>query len=159
MVIALPFLTVELAYEIRSRGRRLVPEVCGALAIEASAAAILVAGGEPDRLAIAAWMILAARTTAAVTHVRVQIARLHQRGSVGSVGTSDTAQAIGVLMAAVAVLIDRAVVGGLVMVIVIGLAHGVLARGRIAPAKRIGILQMVFGFAVVAGTAIGVRVH
>ena len=52
--VAAPLFAVELWFDVRSRGRRLVPELCGAIGITAAAAAIVIAGGEPARLAVAA---------------------------------------------------------------------------------------------------------
>lgn len=47
-VAAAPLVAVELAYDIRSRRRRMVPELTGAVAIAAVAAAVVIAGdGDP----------------------------------------------------------------------------------------------------------------
>jgi len=52
-VVALPLFAVELWFDARSRSRRLVPELCGAVGISAAAAAIALAGGEGYALAFA----------------------------------------------------------------------------------------------------------
>lgn len=44
VLVAGPLVAIELSFEIRSRGRRLVPEVCGAVGIAAVAASIVLAG-------------------------------------------------------------------------------------------------------------------
>ena len=64
--VALPLFVVELWYDARSRSRRLVPELCGAVGIAAVVAAIALAGGEGTALAIALWIVLAARAIASV---------------------------------------------------------------------------------------------
>ena len=83
VAVALPLFGVELWFDVRSRGRRLVPELCGAIGMGAVAAAIVVAGDGSIRLAVAAWMILAARSIGAIAFIRTQIARLH-RGEVST---------------------------------------------------------------------------
>lgn len=154
VLVAVPLVAVELVFEARSRGRRLAPELCGAIGIEASVAAIVVAGGESDRLAVAAWLVLIARSLAAVVHVRVQIFRL-RRGS-GSRRLSDVFQLVGVAVAAVAVAVEPAVVGGLIVMALIAAAHLAMVRQPPLPAKEIGMQQMFMGFVLVATTAIGV---
>ena len=44
--VAAPLFAVELWFDVRSRGRRLVPELCGAIGITAAAAAIVIAGDD-----------------------------------------------------------------------------------------------------------------
>ena len=74
-LVAAPLFAIELSFDARSRGRRLVPELCGAVGITASAAAIVLAGGGTTSTAIAAWILLAARAIASVTFARVQVTR------------------------------------------------------------------------------------
>ncbi|MGD9795871.1 MAG: YwiC-like family protein [Acidimicrobiia bacterium] len=154
VLIAGPLVAVELAFEARSRGRRLIPELCGAVGIEASVAAIVVAGDGSTRLALAAWLILVARSIAAVVHVRVQIARL--RHGTGDQRLSDALQPVGVLIAVVAVAVETSVIGGLIVMIVIAAAHVAMVRQPPLPPKEIGLQQMLMGFVLVATTAIGV---
>ena len=110
VIVAIPFVAVELWFEVRSRGRRLVPELCGAVGIAAAAASIALAGGESGRLAAGLWLVLAARVVGAVPFVRVQIFRL-RRGQ-ASVWHSDVAQ-VGALAPAVsAVIADGRLLAG-----------------------------------------------
>ncbi|MYL03022.1 MAG: hypothetical protein F4011_02430, partial [Acidimicrobiaceae bacterium] len=66
--VAAPLVAVELAYDIRSRRRRLVPELTGAVAIAAVAAVVVIAGDGDPRLAAGLWLILAARVTTSIPH-------------------------------------------------------------------------------------------
>ena len=50
VAVALPLFAVELWFDVRSRGRRLVPELCGAVGMGAVAAAIVIAGDGSVRL-------------------------------------------------------------------------------------------------------------
>ncbi len=54
LAVALPLFAIELWFDARSRGRRLTPELCGAIGISAVAAAIVLAGGEGHVLAFGA---------------------------------------------------------------------------------------------------------
>ncbi len=154
--IALPLFAIELWYDIRSRGRRLVPELCGAVGMGAVAAAIVVAGDGSARLAAATWLVLAARSIGAIPFIRTQIGRLH-RGTV-STRSSDLFQLLALAVAAIAAVIDPDVIVGSIAVAVIVVLHLVwVRRSPVPPAKVLGLRQMALGFALVAATAIGVH--
>lgn len=152
---AAPLVAVQLAFDARSRGRRLLPELCGAAGIAAATASIVVAGGGSGRLAAALWLVLAGRAVAAIPAVRCQIMRL-RRGASRPL-PSDLAQVGGVLLAAVAVALDRRALAGAVAMAALAIVHGIAVRRPAPPAKVIGLRQMALGFALVAITAIGVH--
>ncbi|MEZ5140016.1 MAG: YwiC-like family protein [Acidimicrobiales bacterium] len=56
------------SYEVRSRDRRLVPELAGAVAVVAVAPMAALAGGASTSLAIGLWLVLAARSTSSIPH-------------------------------------------------------------------------------------------
>jgi hypothetical protein len=144
VAVALPLFGVEIWFDARSRGRRLVPELCGAIGMGAVAAA--------------AWLVLAARSVAAIPFIRTQIGRL-RRGEV-STRSSDLFQLLAVLVATVAVLVEPDVlVGSIAVVVTVGLHLGWVRHSPVPPAKVLGLRQMALGFAVVAATAIGVNVR
>jgi hypothetical protein len=152
--IALPLFVVELWFDARSRSRRLTPELCGAVGICAAAASIALAGGEGYALAFALWLVLAARAAASVPFARVQVQRLH--GTPPSPRMSDIAQIAGVVVAAIAVGVDDAVLAGSVAVVAVALVQFLWSRGPARPAIAVGMSQLGFGLAVVVATAIGV---
>ncbi len=155
VALAAPLIAVEFWYDVRSRSRRLVPELCGAAGVSATAAAIIVAGGGSVTLAAAAWLVLSGRVLASVPFVRTQIQRL-RHGDV-SRRVADRLQVVGVAVAAVAVAVDRSVVLGAMAVALLAVVQAVwMRRTPVPPATTIGIGQMVIGFAVVAATAVGV---
>ena len=108
-LLAAPLLAVELWFDMRSRGRRLVPELAGAVGIGAVAAAIVLADGGDARLAAGLWMVVAPRVVASVPFVRLQLARAKQRPRL--LGSSDAAQAAGGLLAVPAVAVDIRLLG------------------------------------------------
>ncbi len=154
VLVAAPLFAIELSFDIRSRGRRLIPELCGSVGISAVVASIALAAHRPAGLAIGLWLVLAARALGAIPFVRVQIFRL-RRGE-GPVWQSDLAQAVALVVVLVAVVIDRRVLAGAVGVVVLALMQSVWVRQPPIPAKRVGMRQMGMGFALVAMTAAGV---
>ena len=153
-VTAVPLVAVELAYDIRSRRRRLVPELTGAVAIAAVAAAVVIAGDGDPRLAVGLWLIGAARATASIPHVRTQIARLHDR--VRQPHLTSVTDLASVALAAAAVVLDDRIIVGAAALLAIVVVQQVRRRRPVAPVKIIGLSQMLLGFALVVTTAIGV---
>jgi hypothetical protein len=152
-LVASPLFVIELSYDARSRGRRLVPELCGAVGISASAAAIVLAGGGATSVAIAAWIVLGARAIASVTFARVQVTRGRSHPTPRL--ASDVAQVAGVVCALVACVVDGDAALGAACVVAVAITQFAWSRGPARPAKLVGVWQMVFGIVVVAGTAIG----
>jgi len=156
---AAPFVAVELWFGVRSRGRRLVPELCGAIGTGSLAAAVAVAGGAPTRVAVVLWLLLAARSLAAIPYVRTQVQRLHRRGgATPRPFGSDMAQAAGVVVAAVAVVVEPAAAPGAAAVAAAAVLRLVAVRRPPVPAVRLGALESAFGVAVVVATAVGLHV-
>ena len=154
VAVAAPLVGTELWFDTRSRSRRLIPELAGTYGIGSVVTMILLGAGQAPAEALAAWLVLAARSTTAIPHVRAQIARLHQRPSSSSALVLADVAALAV--AATAVAIDPPVAAGAVAV------AGVVALQRMtavtpAPAKVIGIRQTVLGIAVVTATAVGIH--
>jgi YwiC-like protein len=153
-IAALPLLAVEGWFDVRSRGRRLVPELAGAIGVCSVAAMVVLAGGGDGRLAAGVWLVLAARAATSIPHVRAQIARLHRRASQARAATAGDLAAVA--LAAVAVALDHSLAAGAAAVLVI-IALQRLAGSRPVPRPVVlGMRQMAMGCAVVIVTAIGV---
>ena len=154
LVVAGPLVAIQLSFDVRSRGRRLLPELCGAIGIAAVAAAIVLVAGRSNGLAAGVWLVLAARAVGAIPFVRVQILRL-RRGR-GPVWQSDLAQVASVVAATAAVVAERRLLLGLVGVVMLATTQSVWVRRPPIPAKQVGLRQMAMGLALVAVTAVGV---
>jgi hypothetical protein len=154
IAVAAPLVGVELWFDMRSHGRRLIPELCGAVGIAAVAASVALAGGASARLAVALWLVLVARSIVAIPFVRVQIARLHH--GFARVSVSDRAQLVGAAVAVTAVVVDPAVAAGALAVAALLVAQVIWVRRPPVPAKVLGLRQLVLGLAIVAITAAGV---
>lgn len=153
---AAPLVGVSFWYDVRSRSRRLTPELCGAVGMAAVTASIVLAGGGDATLGVALAMILAGRSVGAIVFVRVQIARLRRPGS--SVGRSDLAQFVAAAVGAAAVAVDIHALAGAAAIVGFGCIHAVQSRRPLRPIKAVGVQQMVFGLVLVAVTATGALV-
>lgn len=153
-LVAMPLLALEGWFDVRSRGRRLVPELAGALGVCSVASMIVLADGGDPRLAVGAWLVLAARVATSIPHVRAQIARLHRRPSQERAAVFGDVAALG--LGLVAVGLDRGLwAGGLAVLVVIALQRAATSRPVPRPVT-LGLRQMAVGFAVVLATAAGV---
>jgi hypothetical protein len=154
LAVAAPLVAVELWFDMRSRGRRLVPELAGSVGIASVAAAVVLAHGGGARLAVGLWMVGAARAVASLPFVRLQLARA--KGRPHRVVRSDAAQVVALGLGAVAVVLDHRLAAGLGVLAVVAAVQVLGARRPPPPAVVLGVCQTVLGLAVVAVTAAGV---
>lgn len=153
-LLALPLVLVEGWFEVRSRGRRLVPQLCGSVGVCAVAPMIVLADGGGGRLAAGAWLILSSRVVTSIPWVRSQIARLHGRpSSATAVRAGDGSALLGAL---VAVAIEPSLLIGAVAIAAVVVVQRVSGRRPVPRPAVIGIRQMAMGFAVVLAAATGV---
>jgi hypothetical protein len=153
-VVAAPLVGLELWFDMRSRSRRLVPELAGAVGISSVVAMIVLAGAGDARLAGALWLILVARCVTSIPFVRDQIARLHRRPRRSPTLVVADLAALGT--AAVSVALDLALTAGAVALAGIVTYQRFSARRPLPRAVVLGLRQMALGFALVAVTAAGV---
>lgn len=154
VAIAAPLVGVEFWFDVRSRGRRLVPELCGSVGISSVVAVIVLAGGHSASLAVGAWLILSARAVGTIPFVRVQIGRL--RGVSANTKSSDAAQAAAIAIGVVAVVMEHQMMTGLIGLLTVAILQLVWVRKQPLAAKVLGLRQMAIGIALVAVTAVGV---
>jgi hypothetical protein len=155
LVVALPLIVLELWYDMRSKSRRLIPELAGSVGIGAVAAAIALAGRAPDRVAWGLWFVVAVRSLAAIPYVRTQISRAKSRNHPR--WFSDFAQVVaGVAVIAVAA-VDLVPVASAAIICIIAAAN--IVAVRIAPRRAvlIGIEQTLHGVAVIGTTALAIQ--
>lgn len=155
LAIAAPLIGLELWYDMRSRSRRLIPELAGTIGIGSVAAAVALAGGAEGLVAAGLWCVVGARSVAAIPHVRCQIFRMHSRPS--AIWQSDVAQVAAVAIALVGWFVDAVPFAAVVALTVLALFN-VVALRRAVPTRAvvIGVQQMVFGLVVIAVTATAV---
>ncbi len=153
-IIAAPLIIVESWFDVRSRGRRLAPELAGAAGVCSVAAMIVLAGGGSGRLAAGVWAVLVARLVTSIPHVRAQINRLHGRPAQELGGV--VADGLALVAAAVAVALDRELAAGAVAIVAVVTIQRITARGPVPRPVVLGIRQMAMGVGVVVATALGV---
>lgn len=154
VLIAAPLIGVELWFDMRSRSRRLVPELAGAVAISGVAAMIVTADGQGASLAAGLWLILAARALTSLPFVRAQIARLRGRSTAPSLLLG--ADLAAVVVATAAVGLERSLAWGAVAVVGVVGVQRVTGRGSPRPPAVLGASQMLLGLGVAVATAAGV---
>ncbi|MBX7160784.1 MAG: YwiC-like family protein [Acidimicrobiia bacterium] len=152
--ISAVLVSVELGFDVRSRSRRLVPELAGAMGVNGVAAMIVLANGGDARVAAASWLVLNARALTSIPFVREQVTRLHGRPTRPGLTIATDAVAIAVAGSAVAVL-PGALAGAVTIAAVVAYQR----ISAIKPPRRaamIGAAQIVVGLTVVLVTALGI---
>ena len=147
LAVAAPLVAIELWYDMRSRSRRLLPELAGTVGMGSVAAAIALADRAPVALAIGLWVVVAARGAAAVPYARTQIFRLHRRPH--RLWHSDLAQILAAAAVVVGYVADAVPLAATIAVLVVAAFNLVAVRAAPRPAKFVGFQQMFFGIAVV----------
>ncbi len=155
LLLALPLAGVQLGYELRNRGRDLLPETAGALALGAAVIALALLAGWTLAAALVLWALLAVRSSTSILYVRARL-RL-EKGKPAHIPPTLAAHGGGLL--ALGLLVGARLAPGL------ALAGGVLLAGRAAyglsrwrrpaPAKVIGIQEMFYGIAYAVLCALG----
>jgi hypothetical protein len=155
LLVAAPLVAVELWFDMRSRSRRLLPELAGTVGIGSVAAAIALADGAAGSLALGLWVVVAARAVAAIPYARTQVFRT--RGRPHDVRHSDLAQVVAALVVTAAASADVVPLAAALAIVAVAAFNIRAVRVAPRPAKVIGLQQMFFGFAVVIITAIAVQ--
>lgn len=154
LLAAAPLVVIELWFDMRSRSRRLLPELAGTVGISSVAAAIALADGAETSLALGLWVIVAARGTAAIPYARTQVFRT--RGRPHQLWHSDLAQVLAGVAATVTWLAGAIPIPAALAIVAVAVFNIGAVRAAPPPAKIIGLQQMFFGIAVVLVTAIAV---
>jgi hypothetical protein len=145
LAAAAPLGLLQLAYDARLRGRQLVPELAGGVALGATAAAVAIAGGWNAAAAFALWLLLAARTVGSVTYVRARL-----RAARGLAPGRAAAWACHVAaLALVAALAARGLAPWLALAAFVALLArallGLREGARALPPRAIGFQEMGYG--------------
>jgi hypothetical protein len=153
-LLAGPLLAVALWHDRQGRSRDLLPELAGPFAIASVAPMGALAAGAACPLAIGLWLVLAARISSSIPHVRDQIDRLHGRPATPVPGV--VGDVVALLLGAGAVALHPPLIGGAAAVIGLIIIQRLTLARPPRPARVLGIRQMVLGLGLVAATALGV---
>lgn len=151
IITASPLILLELWFDMRSRSRRLLPELAGTIGIGSVGAAIALVGTGDAWLAAGVWCIVSARAVAAIPFVRAQLQR--GRGNAVVRWHSDVAQLAAVGMVAPALALGVVPLLPAALIALIAVMNLASLRRAVRPAVVIGVQQMIVGLAVVATAA------
>jgi hypothetical protein len=152
LLIALPMFAAALIYDVRSRSRRLTPEILGTIGIGSVVASMVLAVGGSASLAYGLWVIVSARAVAAVPLVRFQVRRA--KGQSARVAGSDVAQGTAALIAVLGVAFTDVPAAAAVAIGGLALFGIVSARMAVPRVAVIGAQQVVLGLTVVLITGL-----
>jgi hypothetical protein len=157
LAAAAPLALVALAFDALGRNREALPEIAGAVALGASAAAVALAGAAPPAVAWMAWSLLALRAVTSILYVRARIRLDRDR----SAGPGFVLLGHAVALAAVAWLahLDRAPwLAGCAFVFLLARAAWGLSplRRRVRP-QTLGFQELGFGLLTLVLVAAGFR--
>jgi hypothetical protein len=152
LLLAAPLALVQLERDARNKGRDLSAELCGALAFDALAGSIALAGGASLETALGLWAALALRTAPSILYVRAKL-RLVRNESVNlsSVAVAHmVALVIAIILCTARVTPWTLVIGGVALT---ARAFWALRRSGLKKASLVGALEIVvgIGFAVLVG--------
>lgn len=159
LVVAVPLVSVQVFYDIQRRGRELIPEVVGAMALSLVAPTIALADNWSVGAAVALWVVLLARIVGTIFYVRARL-RL-ERGENPSPIPAHVAHGVG-LVAVIALVIMGEVRWLVVVAIGVLLLRAIygLSKWR-KPAPRaaiIGVQEVIFGIVTVTLVALSYTV-
>lgn len=157
LVLAVPFALVQLRYEALNRGRELLPEIAGALALLWTVSVMTLAAGWPLLESVAVWAVLAARTVTSIGYVRARI-RL-EKGELIEMRPVMLVHLLALIGLAVLALLRLIPALALVAFLILfgRAAYGLSRYRKPARAKTIGFQEMAYGLLYVIVTAIGCR--
>jgi len=140
LVIALPLMALQFAYDLRNDSRDLIPELAGGVALGAIAASVAILGGWDRNPALILWGLLAARTIPSILYVRARL-RL-EKSKPADFLSSHLTHGLAVLMAGGLAATDQTHWLSVVIMLVLFLrAAWGLSEYR-TPAKRAAIIGM-----------------
>lgn len=156
--ISIPFIGVQLWYDVHNKGRSLTAELAGAVATGAFASSIVLLDEWTFAVAMGLWLALAIKGVTAVLYVRSRL-RL-ERGKPASRLLAMIVHGVGILVllvtASYALLPWTAPVAMVILAIRAGVGLSVLRKAR--PPKVIGIQEMIYGFGFVILVVLGYSV-
>jgi hypothetical protein len=153
LLLAAPLIAVEVWFDIRSRSRRLAPELAGTIGVASMAAAIPLAADAAALVAAGLWCVAGARALATIPFVRLQLRRAKDQPY--RLRTSDVAQIAAVAAVAVGWGLNAVPTAGLVAIVGLAAIQGWLSRRPPPATPVLGAQQVVLGLVVVLLTAIG----
>lgn len=152
IMISIPMVLVALYFDMKSKSRRLLPELAGSIGLASMVGSIVVSSGTDLKLAFGLWMVVSSRILASVPYVRAQMFRARKVAC--SLWHSDIAQLIAVSLVYIAWQQFFVPFMSFIVLSCVAIAHVVLVRGPILKLRVVGYEQMAIGLIVIFTTAI-----
>lgn len=157
LVLAVPLALIQLWYEARNRGKELLPELAGAVALLAVASAIALAGGWELPRSLALWIILVARTIGSILYIRARL-RLVRGETIEPIPVIWTHVVGFILIASLVFLRLSPWLAAVMMLVLLARAvYGLTTANQHIRAQVIGFQELGFGLLYVIVIAIGYR--
>lgn len=154
LTLAFPLVLIELFFSMRSRSRRLIPELAGTIGISSVVALQVLSAGLSLSLAIGMWAVVSGRAIAALGYVRTQILKIHGRNAKN--WHSDVAQIVALTVVLLTYVLAEVPTVSLILIGAIALFNAFAVRRTANKAKAIGLQQMTFGASVILATGLAV---
>jgi hypothetical protein len=144
-LIVLPLAAVQQYFDYTRQSRHMLPEIGGAVAISASAAAIALAGGATWLAAIVLWLLLAGRLIPSIVYVRERL--LLEKGKPYSARLPLILHSLALLIAAGLAILHLApwLAAAAMTMLLVRAVEGLSANRRKMKAMKIGVFEVVFG--------------
>lgn len=144
-VFIMPLLAAQIYYDSFRQGRKLLPELAGAISISASAAAIALAGGFHIISAFGIWLIFIARLVPSIIYVRERLKL--EKGKAYSRVLPLSAQASGLAIVAFLALFRIVPILPVFAMSLLSLRsiEGLASTRKKMRAMQIGVWEVVFG--------------
>jgi hypothetical protein len=155
LMLAAPLALIQLYYDTQNRGRYLIAELSGAVALGAVAPAIAQAAGWSLALGMTLWLILVARTLASVVYVRARL-RL-ERGQPVVTGPVWLAHVVGIALVAGLAWLELAPWLSVLalLLLLVRAVYGLSAYRRPVQPRTVGFQEMGYGLGLIILTAVG----
>ena len=155
LLLALPFLLIQVNFDARNQSRALLPELCGAVALGSTASAVAILGGWTLSAALPLWLIVSSRSIPSILYVRARLKLEHGKPSRPYPAWIAHGVACFILTVMAAAQAIPAIVPGAYALLLVRALVGLSKYRQPRPAKQIGLLELVYGLLTVALTAIG----
>jgi 4-hydroxybenzoate polyprenyltransferase len=155
LLIAAPFALIQIGYDAAARGRSLIPELAGSMAMAATAPALALAAGWPRPAAFALWIVLAARVVPAIIYVRARLAVMHGQPRAWRMALCLHAIALASVFALVWTGMLPRLAAVALLILFARAVYGLTGLDRATSAKSIGFREIGFGVMTVAAVAVG----
>jgi hypothetical protein len=158
LILAVPFALAQLWYEARNRGKELLPELSGAIALLTVAPAITLAEGWELPQSLTLWIVLAARAIGSIIYVRARLRLI--RGENINPSPTIVTHVTGLIVIGLLVVLRLTPWHAALMMLVLlaRAAYGLTRANQRVRAQVIGFQELGFGLLYVIVIAIGYRV-